>query len=329
MAQTPDNLDTDPNLCDTRAQEIYQTHLDITSALVLSGDTHTFARDHIASVFIYRTGEGTTVVETVEDQNKDMQKVSQWLINRGATEYHRIARQARFLSPNMIEGFHTTYAMHGAVNLTKPYHSRQLLRLEDGQWRTQMAEHELAACLFINKTPTPMPGLFSGPWQLDRAAPTHSEADAIRIYADAIAQMDDDMNSDDFDSWTTRFALLAQMHHYDGDFNIQHPEDLRPFFTRIRNRMHELGATHIKRTATFAAFSEPGRILGYHDAVLLRDGAPCFTPVKSRQIYEHRDGQWLCVSITNSMKAAFPSDTVLQPTPALPTIRQIEERMTK
>ncbi|OAN75347.1 hypothetical protein A8B78_16410 [Jannaschia sp. EhC01] len=329
MRQTPDNLDTDPNLCDTRAQEIYQTHLDITSALVLSGDTHTFARDHIASVFIYRTGEGTTVIETVEDQTKDMQKVTQWLINRGATEYHRIARQARFLSPNMIEGFHTTYAMHGAVNLTKPYHSRQLLRLEDGQWRTQMAEHELAASLFINKTPTPMPGLFSGAWQLDRDVPTHSEADAIGIYRDLIAAMDADNTNGNFEGYAARFAYPSHIHHIDGDTAISGPDDLRPFFFRIRFTMEDLGATHMKRTATFAAFSDPDRIIGYHDAVLMRGDTLCFATVKSRQIYENRDGRWLCVAITNSLPTIVPDGAVPKPADRLPTIRQIEERMTK
>ena len=71
--------------------------------------------EHVQLPFVFRTAQGVEVIETKSDLHGDISQLHEWLASQGVTDYHRIARTARYLDADTIEGFHVTYALRGAT----------------------------------------------------------------------------------------------------------------------------------------------------------------------------------------------------------------------
>jgi hypothetical protein len=62
----------------SEAIDIYQAYLDVSTRLVLTGESEAYA-DHVQLPFVFRTARGVEIIETRADLITDMQKVYDWL----------------------------------------------------------------------------------------------------------------------------------------------------------------------------------------------------------------------------------------------------------
>jgi hypothetical protein len=321
---------TDPKqvITDAEAHQLYQGHLDAATRLVLEGNTEAFC-DYVALPYVYRTGAGEQICETGEEMQQDIGDIHAWLRSIGATDYYRIARRARFVGQDMIEGYHLTYALRGAIPLVEPYSSRMILRRVEGRWLAAMSEHELSKPLFSSHPIRASHGLFSNAWNTESNAATRDQADARPFYQELIDAMSVAQNTHDFDGWYDLFTHPYHVHYNAADHVAETAEDVRPFFDAIYTMMQENGADLLERKASFASFVSDDRLLGYHDTTMTKNGQTRFGPVKSRMIFVLSDAGWKCSSVTNSLSnTGFPGGTFV-PTEQLPTMRQIQKRMRK
>lgn len=318
----------DTTLDDAMAMDLYQFHLDASTRLVLEGKTQAYCA-HVALPYIFHTGAGEEIVETQDDLAADIQQITDWLHATSATDYHRIARQARFRGPDLIEGYHVTYALRGAIPIVAPYANRMFLRQVDGKWLASYSEHELAVPLYANRAVKSAPGLFAGDWSRENGAATRSQIDALPLYQGLIDAMSDAVNARDFDTWVACFQMPHHIHYNAVDHVVRVPSDVRPFHDTICAEMDKCAADGIVRAADFASFVSNERLLGYHNTTMIKDGDVCFGPIKSRMIFVQTDAGWKCSSITNSLSnTGFPGGA-FQPSCLLPTMREIQERMRK
>jgi hypothetical protein len=310
----------------SEAIDIYQTYLDVSTRLVLTGESEAYA-DHVQLPFVFRTSRGVEIIETRADLITDMQKVYDWLASQHVSDYHRIARKARFLDEDTIEGFHVTYALRGAVPVVEPYDSRVILRrAPSGVWAVSFAEHELADALYPNRDSRASHGIFSPRWAGRPADPARDPAQALPLYTQLTAGMSKAASGDDFNAWHALYTKPYTVHYDDGDYTVETPEDVRVFWGILKHSMAMHDADRVNTHPTAAVFLEDDRLLGYHDATLTRDGEVVFGPVRSRMTMTLKDDRWLCSSVANALSMSAFQDGDFVPSPDLPTLREIQQR---
>ena len=252
---------TDIKRGDDSALNIVQAFLDTTSTLEHGKQAAAYA-DHTFLPYVYRTEAGEGIIETKDDMVSDILKVGHWLDSHGVTDYHRIARKARFLADDVIEALYVTYALRHAISMIEPYANRMLLRLVDGQWLVALSEHELADPLYVDLYVKPKPGIFSGSWADLDAAITRDETQALAIYQTAIDAMTDRQNQHDFDGWVAQFTMPHHVHYNNADHAVDTAEDVFPFFDSVQHELRRHPGAALSRTASFAAFVTDDRLLG-------------------------------------------------------------------
>lgn len=308
------------------AIDIYQAHLDASTRLVFRGEPEAYA-EHAQLPFVFRTAQGVEVIETAKDLGGDIRQVHEWLGSQGVTDYHRIAREARYLDDDTIEGFHVTYALRGATPVVDPYVSRMILKRTNDMWRTCYAEHELADALYPRRNAQARHGLFSSRWARGPADPARDPAQALPIYARTLAAIVEDANGGDFDAWHAHFTAPYSVHYDAGDYTVSTPEDGRVFWTLLQRSMERTGADRVTVRPISAHFLSDDRLFGYHQVTLSSDGETRFGPVRSRMIMVLKDGRWLCTSVTDAITTTSLEDGAFEPSADLPTMREIQKRM--
>ena len=308
------------------ALDIYQAHLDVSTQLVFTGAAEAYCA-HAQLPFVFRTGEGVAVIETVADLADDIRQVHHWLLSRGATDYHRIARSARHLDDDTIEGFHLTYALQGALQIVEPYASRMLLRRgDDGMWRASFAEHELRDALYPGHDARAQHGLFAGTWDRAPTGLSRDQAPALPLYRATIEAVAEAVNRRDFDGVLAHYDLPYQVHDETGDTLVETATVAREHYEMFLKIIAEAGADRIRVNASSAVFLTDDRLLGYHEASLMRGDDLRFGPIRSRFLLIHRDGDWRVKSVANAIAKAVPDAGTLVLSPAIPTLREIEKR---
>lgn len=308
------------------AVDIYQAHLDQSTRLVFEGKARAYC-DHAQLPFVLRTGEGIEVIETVADLENDIGKLNAWLRQEGVTDYHRIARSARFLDEETIEGFHVTYALRRAMPVVDPYCSRMILRLVDGTWRTCFAEHELADSLYLDRLARAQPGLFAAEWSGAAAPITRDQTLALDLYSRRITSFAVEASAGDFDGWLAHYTLPHTVHYDRGDSVVETREDARRFFDLLQETMRRYDADTFRVEPLSAVFLSDVRLLGYHHAMLTREGEIVFGPIRSRMILTNDTGIWRCHSVANAISTAAFQGGVYEPSAEFPTMREIQKRM--
>jgi hypothetical protein len=308
------------------AIDIYQAHLDISTRLVFRGDAEAYAA-HAQLPFVFRTAQGVEVIETARDLSDDIHQLQEWLTCQGVTDYHRIARSARFLDEDTIEGFHVTYALRGATPVVTPYANRMILKRAGTIWKTSYAEHEIADALYPRRNAQARHGFFSAQWSAGPPWPVPASDKALPIYAKTVAAIAEAAGGEDFDAVHAHYTVPYQVHHDHEDYTIATPEDGRVFWDALHRSMAHTGADRVTVRPDSALFLSDTRILGYHDVSLTRDGETRFGPVRGRMILVLKDGRWLCTSVANALSTKAFQEGEFETSPDLPTLREIHERM--
>jgi len=309
-----------------KAIDIYQVHLDVSTRLVFRGDTEAYA-EHAQLPFVFRTAQGVEVIETARDLSEDIRQLHEWLGSQGVTDYHRIARDARYLDGDTIEGFHVTYALRSATPVVEPYASRMILKRVGQIWKTSYAEHEIADALYPRRNAQARHGMFSEQWSEWPAGQMPDPAQAMPIYARTTASIADTANGKGFDAWHDHYTVPYQVHYDSGDYTISTPGEARVFWDMLHQTMARTGADRFTIRPASALFLSDTRVLGYHDIALTRDGETRFGPVRSRMILVLTDGRWRCTSVANALSTKAFQEGEFEPSPDLPTLREIHERM--
>lgn len=120
---------------DPAALEIYQDHLDTTSAALVSGDFDAFA-NRISLPHRITTETDMIHVESREQMHEIFTRFHRNYSESGMTRFVRMAQSARFITPDEIIGVHMSRRMRHDKPLMLPYPNRvRLLLAEDGVWR--------------------------------------------------------------------------------------------------------------------------------------------------------------------------------------------------
>jgi hypothetical protein len=308
------------------AIDIYQAHLDTSTRLVFRGDAEAYG-EHAQLPFVFRTAQGVEVIETANDLSDDIRQVHEWLASQGVTDYHRIARSARYLDEDTIEGFHVTYALRGATPVVEPYASRMILKRVGEIWKTTYAEHEIADALYPRRNAQARHGVFSAHWSEVPAGQMADPAQAMPIYAKTLEIIAEEASGDDFDALHDHYTVPYQVHFDSGDCTVSTPEEGRVFWEMLRESMARTGADRLSVRPVSALFLSDTRLLGYHDVSLTRNDETLFGPVRSRMILVRTDGRWRCTSVANALSTKAFRAGKFEPSPDLPTLREIHERM--
>ncbi|MFW5655079.1 MAG: hypothetical protein ACOCYW_05460 [Roseicyclus sp.] len=307
------------------AIDIFQAHLDVSTRLVVDGAAEAYVL-HAQLPYIFRTAEGIEVIETAAGLADDARRVRDWLASKGVTDFHRIARSARYLDAETIEGFHMTYALHGAIQTVDPYASRMILRRVGGMWKTCYAEHELSDGLYPGRDARAAHGLFAESWARAPSAPTRDQAQALPLYRDRIEAMAEAVNARAFDRVLALYDLPYHLHDDTGDTTVDSEVTVRRHLDLFLKICAGAGADTIRNTASSAAFLSDERLVGYHETRLMRGGEVRFGPIRSRSLLILKDGDWRVKSVANAISTAAAESGKLELSPGIPTLRDIEKR---
>lgn len=144
------------------AMAIYQDVLDHVSRAVNS-DTPEDAEPWLAKPHVLQTDDVEITLRTVEMVRATLRDFSDNLKRMGMTDYIRIAKEAWFVDPDHIAGWHLTYALNSGINMVEPYKVDMRLAHLNGVWRvTHNRSHVLNhECRIIS------PALLTGPRPAD------------------------------------------------------------------------------------------------------------------------------------------------------------------
>ncbi len=121
---------------------IYQIVIDKMSTAVMTGDTDICLR-HVAVPFTVITRMGTFTATNEEDMVQAFLTFVREMKARGATDYIRLAREARYLAPDVIEGVHVTHTIRGAQRMIAPFAARARLAQQGEIWRITHMNHAI------------------------------------------------------------------------------------------------------------------------------------------------------------------------------------------
>jgi enoyl-CoA hydratase/carnithine racemase len=156
--------------------------------------------------FVFCTAQGVEVVETAADMAHDIHRMHDAIRSHGATDYHRIARSARYLDTDTIEGFHVTYALRGAIKVFEPYESRMILRRVDDLWKACFAEHELSDPVLSGRNPRALHGMYADRWAgAEKHAPDNPK-DALHVYSARLDSVVARLQAGDVEGWVAHYT---------------------------------------------------------------------------------------------------------------------------
>ena len=122
--------------------EVYQQAIDIVSRAVLADDFETYATC-FDFPYLIRTADTHFVAHGPDDLEETFRTVARALARRGVTHYERIARDAEYVRPDRIVGWHFTHMMRDGVRIIAPHASSQILVLRNGRWLATEANYPL------------------------------------------------------------------------------------------------------------------------------------------------------------------------------------------
>ncbi len=120
----------------------YQAALDVVSDAVMSGNIEAVRRMSRLP-YPVRSLKGSFLVDSDEKLVANFAGFSRKVRELGVTHYIRIAREARFLDRDRIEGIHMTYLYRNGEEVLPPYENRMILIREFGFWRVAAADHAM------------------------------------------------------------------------------------------------------------------------------------------------------------------------------------------
>lgn len=136
------------------ANVIYQAHQDAVSRALMTGAWDVIT-SRISLPYSVVTLDKTTLIETETEGESFFHTVANTLSQVGVTDIVRTVRSARYVSPDEIEGEHTTHLLNRGIYVLPPYKNRVTLRQQDGIWK----ETHSSSAFFAKTGPFTMPSV--------------------------------------------------------------------------------------------------------------------------------------------------------------------------
>jgi hypothetical protein len=133
---------------------IYQKIIDLLSYAALHGDLDILRR-HIRLPFTFTTEAADFVLRSDAELVAYCMSFHETLTQMGATDYIRIAREARSLGPDRIEGVHYAHTIRNGHRLLPPFASRMIIERVAGIWAVTRAQHAITNNDQFIHIPTP------------------------------------------------------------------------------------------------------------------------------------------------------------------------------
>ncbi len=306
------------------AMTILQDMLDIQSRALLAGDVATVRGTVLLPCRQIMTG-GELIVETEADFERNVTAFSGSLHSLGVNQFIRLVTEAEFLSDDYIQGYYVTHALRNAAAMVPSYDNRVVLQNRQGAWRVIEEESTLAALTWpIDLLRVSDRGLL--PTQAPRNDVRRTSASPLSLYQGFVDSLTAATLTDDFDAYCALCDMPYTSHSDHVDTQIRTPEDIRPFFDMTVQIVSGQDADTMARVATSAQFLGADLICGYHDTIFTKDGSDSLPPVKSRMILRRDGVQWKLKHVTNALANPSYPYTAPEPTEALLTHREIQER---
>ncbi|MFL4468422.1 hypothetical protein ACERZ8_00515 [Tateyamaria armeniaca] len=313
-----------PQVQHAEAMLLLQEVLDIQSRALLDGDVATM-RATVNLPYRRITMDMDMIMETEADLELGMEAFTGSLRSLGVNHFIRLASDAEFLNDHIIEGHYVTHALRNATQMVPSYHNRIVLQNFDGTWRLIEVASELEAKRW--------------PISLLRVAESgmlrtqKSEHDARRhtdhplpVYQRFLDQLTSATVDQNFDAYIALCDLPYTSHGNNVDTLMASPEDVRPFFDLTVDLINGETADTFVRSADNAQFLGSDMICGYHKSLFLKAGETALPAIKSRMILKHTGMGWKLKHVTNAIANKTYPYGAPEPTDALPTHREIQER---
>lgn len=273
------------------------------------------------------TMDADVIVERDEDLQKDVNTYSYSLRSLGVNHLIRLATDAEFLNQTLIEGHYVTHALCNATPMVPSYLNRVMMQNFDGVWKVIEIASEVASQGWpINLLH--VAGAGSGSVRNSKVEydPRRDVQHPLPVYQRFLDRLTDATVTQNFDAYIALCDLPFSSHGNALDTLMSSPEDVRPFFDLTVDMINGDTADTFVRNAETAQFVGPDIICGYHHSLFLKGGQRAIPPIKSRMILKHTGMGWKLKHVTNSIANATYPYTAPEPTRALPTHREIQER---
>lgn len=287
---------------DAEALRIYQQRLDTLARTVLDGD-YAATPDFFNLPTQFRTLRAELVIEDAADVVENYRGFHADQVSRGLTDLLWLASDARWLSPDYIEGFHVTHLMRGTTPLYPPYQNRTVLKNVGGVWKVDEFETALSNTKFpldhlmVRNGTGVDPQVFASPAQDARSV----VADPLTIYRRFLEDYSACNMAGDFAGWSAMHLYPHTIHTEAVDRTIKAPDGIRAFFDMLTQIIRDNGADRLERAPSRAEFLSANKICGYHIGRILRGDEIVLGPIKSRMILQRVGPTWFLRSVTNSV----------------------------
>jgi len=286
-------------------KRIAERFLNRQSDIIFAGDTEAYLET--VSLPCRRMSLSYDAVVETEDQMRAGITAHQATIKSlGINLFVRRLKASRLLGKRYLEAIYSSHHLRGGTHMIAPYEGRVVLSSEGDDWRMIESQRQIqtsgwAADFKTGQTGTTPPVTFA----CDDVRDTQCDPMlAYQRFLDATCAAESD---NDFGSYAAHRMFPYTAHADDFDHVIETPEDMRPFFDRIR-RMHDGSeGDRMTRTATRAEFVGADLLVGYHTARFYLRGAETREPVASRMILKFVNGTWRLASVANAIHTTtFP-----------------------
>lgn len=306
------------------AMLLMQELLDIQSRALLEGNVAAM-RATVNLPYRRKTADIDMIIESEADLAIGMQAFGASLKSLGVNHFIRLATDAEFLNDRVIEGYFTTHALRNATQMVPSYENRVVLREFEGVWKVV----ELASDLEAKQWPISLLRVAGHAGvRMERAqhdARRHWD-NPLPLYQNFLDELTDTTITGDFDAYIALCDLPYTSHGNHIDTLMESPSDVRPFFDLTVGMIRGDTADTFMRSAESAQFLGADIICGYHTSLFLKNGDTALPPIKSRMILKHTNTGWKLKHVTNAIANPSYPYSAPEPSDALPTHREIQER---
>lgn len=307
------------------AKTVVQELLDTQSRALMTADAELMC-DTVLFPYRRATASVDTIIENLDDLRIGVNAFHQSICGMGVNHLIRLVISAEYLSADYIEGRYITHLLRNASAMLPAYENSIVLRFAKGAWRVIEIRSELGG----NRWPISLLRVKGA-----RLPPTfvatdddirRTASEPMPLYQGFLDRLSAATMTNDFDDYLGLCDLPYTSHSDSVDTVINTADHVRAFFDTTVAMISGDTADTLKRVADNAQFLGPDLICGYHDTLFSKDGAPTLAPIKSRMILKRRGVEWKLKHVTNAVaNPSFPY-TAPEPTNALLTHREIQER---
>ncbi len=306
------------------AMSLMQDVLDTQSRALLDGDVATM-RTTLNTPYRRITMDVDLIVENEADLHAGVSAFSNSLRSLGVNQLIRLATDAEFINDQMIEGHYVTHALRNATKMVPSYLNRIVLQNVDGVWRTIEVASEFESRGWpINLMHFASQGTVRNP--KDMHDQRRNVNNPLRVYQQFLDRLTDATRERDFDAYIALCDLPYTYHGNALDTLMSTPEDVRPLFDMTVDMISGGKADTFERKAETAQFMGPNIMCGYHNSVFSKDGQEAIPAIKTRMILKHIGMGWKLKHVTDSIANDTYPYSAPEPTDALLTHREIQER---